>query len=100
MSRSRKASVPARTIAAAVIVVAALLMAVVAGGCATIATTASGVLEPYAGLDLDAYVIGRTESGWERAARIVDVPLSLVADTILLPFTYTLAPDTTFVRAD
>lgn len=69
----------------------ALLACVALAGCGTVQVTDHGVLEPLAGVDLDLFVIARTTSSWERAARVIDLPLSLVADAALFPITFTAA---------
>jgi uncharacterized protein YceK len=74
-----------------VVVTATLVTLLGLTGCGTIETTSYGVLEPYAGIDLDAYIIGNTDSTFERLIRIPDLPLSLVGDTALLPITFLIS---------
>jgi len=73
--------------------VLALLAIVGLTGCGTIATTGYGVLTPYAGVDLDTYIIANTDSTLERLVRVPDIPLSLVGDTALLPITFLVSAE-------
>ncbi len=81
-----------RAIAAAALVVSLLAL----GGCGSTQTAFYGVYEPYAGTALDTYIMRHTDSGWERFARAVDWPFSLVVDSALLPVTVLLGEESEY----
>jgi uncharacterized protein YceK len=67
---------------------ALLALGLSASGCATTLATALGEVSPYAGTRGEVELLQRSHEGPALSALLVaDVPLSLAADTVLLPVT-------------
>ncbi|AGH72140.1 YceK/YidQ family lipoprotein [Edwardsiella piscicida] len=69
-------------------------MLLLSSGCSSVMTRVGPHQGYYAGTKNDLQMIGSEESGWAmRPLLALDLPLSAVADTLLLPYDYYRADD-------
>ena len=75
-------------VGAKILLVLGVCLPLLVSGCGTVQTTCAGDFSLYAGSNLDLHVIERYSG--ERILAILDMPFSLVADTVLVPISVML----------